>query len=541
MATPRTRLSRRGLGRLEELAGTWRGAAVLFLAALGVYALEAVAWPLASGRDLDEYLLSYVQLLDRHPLLPWAPLFRTPLTGIVVGGSLDSRGGSLAEPIAAVLFASSIVLWSAAALALGRRVAVVTALALLFFPGYALIFHELASELVMATVFAGLAFAVTRAARAPSMSRFALAGIAVALLALTRPGNAVLLVVVLFPLMQPGHWRERVRWTAAFAAAAIVPLAAWTLQNGWRYGDYALARGGNALVPFYQVFLREKIVSPANGPASRRLGAAVQTRLLTRDPYTAYGITLDSFFSDPSFRMHEDLYALSDETWGWDSAYSTLRYAAIEAIRKHPSAYASGALHTIWTQLSAPAYRAVSQPSPAGGSTAVGPPPTVKVRGRNLPAPSEGQSIPSGQTAWISRPDQSIQDVWTGPIEHHFVFSVPSQRRSFARIVGREARLADSFPTRTGNASLGVRLNQLSHRYPPAVLWLVVGAAAVALRRPRGARALLAIVSAAFAVVVFNGLGLLADRHFMLPVAPAFVLLGVAGLLGERAGRAPSR
>ncbi len=537
MPLPRTRILRRGLGRAEEVAGTWVGAVSLFVGALGVYALEAVAWPLVGGRDLDEYLLSYVQLLDRHPLLPWAPLFRTPLTGVVVGGSLDIQGGSLAEPITAVLFAASIVLWGAAALTFGRRVAIVTVLALLTFPGYALIFHELASEPVMATVFAGFALAVTRAGRMPSATRFAFVGLGVALLALTRPGNAVLLVVVLFPLARPGHLRDRLRWTAAFAVAALVPLAAWSLQNGWRYGDYALARGGNALVPFYQVFLRDKIVSPKNGPSSRRLATAVQQHLLTRDPYRSYGITLDSFFSSPSFRMHEDLYTLSDETWGWNSAYSTMRGAAVEAIRAHPGAYASGALDTIWTQLSAPAYRAA--PAAAGSPTLSGPQATAVVNGKRLPVPSEGQSIPAGQTAWISRPDHSIKDVWTGPTEHHFVFTVPSQRREFAQIVGRESRLADSFPNRAGNRALGIRLNQLSHRYPPAALWLAVGAITLLLRRPRGVWALLVLALAALAVVVFNGLGLLADRQFMLPVAPAFVLFAVAALLGERAGPAP--
>ncbi len=531
---PGTQRVRRGIAWLESVAGTWRSAIGLFVAGLGVYALQAIAWPLSAGRDLDEYLLSYVQLLDRHPLLPWAPLFRTPLTGAVVGTALDIHGGVLAEPFAAVLFAGSIVLWSAAAFAFGRRVAIATAVALLAFPGYGLIFHELASEPVMATVFAAFAFAITRAARAPSSVRFALVGLGVALLALTRPGNAVLLVVAVFPLFLKGAPRDRLRWTAALAAAAIVPLGAWSLQNGWRYGDYTLARGGNALVPFYQVFLRDKIVSPANGPASLRLGAAVEQRLLTRDPYKSYGITSDRFFSSPSFREHEDLYTLSDQTWGWKSAYSTLRDAAFEAIRKHPGAYASGAAHTIWTQLTAPVYRTVAA-TPTTGKPGEGSTATIVVNGRRLPAPGEGESIPAGQSSWISRPDNSIRDVWTGPTTHHFVFAVRSQQQAFTRIVGEQTRLEHSFPTRTGNRSLGTLLNRLSHRYPPALLWLVVGLVALVRRRPRGTGALIAIASAALVVVVFNGLGLLADRHFMLPVAPAFVLFALGALLGERA------
>ena len=68
-------------------------------------------------------------------------------------------------------------------------------------------------------------------------------------------------------------------------------------------------------------------------------------------------------------------------------------------------------------------------------------------------------------------------------------------------------------------------------------MWILVGLVAVALRRPRGWPLLVALSLAAFAVVLLNALGLFADLHFVLPVAPAFVLLGLAGLLGERMPR----
>ena len=63
-------------------------------------------------------------------------------------------------------------------------------------------------------------------------------------------------------------------------------------------------------------------------------------------------------------------------------------------------------------------------------------------------------------------------------------------------------------------------------------MWIVLGLIAIALRRPRGWPILVALSLAAFAVVALNALGLFADLHFLLPVAPAFVLLGLAGLLG---------
>ena len=54
------------------------------------------------------------------------------------------------------------------------------------------------------------------------------------------------------------------------------------------------------------------------------------------------------------------------------------------------------------------------------------------------------------------------------------------------------------------------------------------GVIAIAWRRPRGWPILVALSLAAVAVVLLNALGLFADLHFVLPVAPAFVLLRVA-------------
>ena len=77
----------------------------------------------------------------------------------------------------------------------------------------------------------------------------------------------------------------------------------WVLHNGLRYDDYTLARGANATVPFYRVFVTDKLVAASNGPASRELAQAVQHDLLPKQPYRAYRITLHDFFSKASSRM----------------------------------------------------------------------------------------------------------------------------------------------------------------------------------------------------------------------------------------------
>jgi hypothetical protein len=523
-----------GLRWLEALAGSWWGAPALFVVALADYGVQAVAWPLRAGPNLDEYLLTYIQLLDRHPLLPWAPLFRGPGAGVVVGPLLGVDGGALAEPGAAVLYAISIVAWSAAALAFGRRAAILTACALLLYPGYAGLFHELASEIAMATMFSLWALAIVCAAKRPSVGRFAVVGFLTAALVLIRPGNSVLLPFALFPLLIARHWRERLAWTAAFAGTACLTLLALTLQNGWRYGDYALARGGNAVVPFYRVFVTDKLAAPGNGPASRRLAAAISQHLLTRNPYKARHVTLAQVFSGNNARVDRDLYVLSDQAFGWDSAYSTLRSAAVEAIEAHPGSFASDVADTVWQELYQPAYSSQVPQTPP-------PPPNRHVAGRTRATQADqGQLIPGGQKPWISRPDQRIREVWTSATTHRFVVANPSQRAHLASILRNLDQLLTNFPHRAGIGWLQLRLNTLARWYPPPILWLLVALIAAAIRRPRGTATVAMLAIPALTIITLNALGHAAQTRYMLPIAPAFVLVGAAALLGKRQPKPPN-
>jgi len=517
------------LRRLEDLASRRRGAALLFVVALVVYAVRAVGWPLINGRDLDEYLYDYIQFLDWHPLLPWSMLFRTPVPGLVDGAALDVAGGFFAEPLMGVLYAASVVAWAAAARIFGARAALLVAVALLVYPAYGLMFHEISSEPLFAAAFSLWALLVVRAWDVATPRRFALAGLGVALLALIRPGNAVLLAFVIVPLAFGAGRRQRLVNAGAFLVAGLAPLVAWAVLNGVRFGDYALARGGNAVIPFYRAFITDKIVRPENGPASRRLAEAVRRHLVTRDPYKSYGVTVDDVFHSGSVRIHEDFYLLSDEYFGWDTNYSVLRKAGIEAVRTHPGPYAAGVSKTVWLQLSESYFR-----TPPGSEQPASTPPDVKVKGRELPKPSEGQPIPPGQSVWISRPDNCIRDVWTSVRAHHFTFCKPGYKRHFDAIKRRLDELFAALPSRRGNQQLALRLNQASRWYPRLILWIALGLVALAWRRPRGASILSALALAAFVVIVLNALGLFADPRFALPVAPAFVLFGSCALLGRR-------
>ena len=304
-------------------------------------------------------------------------------------------------------------------------------------------FHELSSEPVFAAAFAGWAWLVTRATFAPSAGRFALVGLGVAVLALVRPGNAVLLAFGIVPLLLAGSRRVRFERSGAFLLAAVLPLLAWSVHNGIRFDSWGLARGGNAIVPFYRAFITDNIVSPENGEQSRRLALAMQQHLLTREPYRSYKVTLTSSSSGAASASHEDLYLLSDQVFGWDTDYSVLRSAGVEGVRAHPGTYARGVTRTVWDELAKAQFRVPSAKQAAGGSES-SKQSTVVIGGKRLPEPSEGEPIPAGQVVWISRPDQSIRQVWTSPTEWHFEFDHPGDRPRFEQITGDVNHLFDA-------------------------------------------------------------------------------------------------
>jgi hypothetical protein len=524
-----------------------RHKAVVFVVALAVWWIQAIVIPLAGGRDLATYLGAYVQLGWSHPVDLGYVLGRTPLAALGIGGLLDVAGGALAEPVVSVLYAASVVAWFVAARRFSSKAAVLVVVVLLAYPGYGILFHELSSDSLFAAAFAGWTLLLVDTMLAPTWRRFALVGAGTGVLVLVRPANQVLLVLALLPLVLAIPWRARAASAAAFLAAAVAIVGGWALHNGLRYGDYVVVRGGNATLPFFRAFVTEKIVRPTNGPASRELAQAVQRRLLPHEPYRSYAITLDDFFREASPRMEVDLLWLSDRVKGWHTNGRWLRDVGVEAVRTHERTYARGVAGSTWGMLlnglfrtpAAPASASPAVPSGAGGGDAAAGP-TIVVHGRRLPQPSEGEPIPAPYQGGITSPDGSIYTVWTSPTEHHQVFVHPEDERRNVALHVRMEQLAQNLPDRRGSPSLAHRFNQLSRWFPPPILWLLLGLGALFYRRTRGSAALAAPSVAALLVIVVSALGLPAEPHYSVPVAPAFVLLAGGALFAPRRELSPS-
>ena len=574
----------------EAWVGTRSSAVALFLVGGVVFALQSVALPVGPGRDMGRYVQAFIQLGYHEPILTSVADTRGPFASLGVGLPLEV-GGMAAEVWLGILYAASIVAWGAVAMHFGPRAASLTAALLLVNPGYGILFHGLSSDALFAAAFAGWALLLTRAIMRPSLATFALAGLGMGALVLVRPANQVLIVMTFLPLVLRAPWGERARWAAAFFVASTAITQGWKALMTLRYGDATSLRPSGAflvvalalvvlLVPapwkrwlvlasvpllvvavgmrggphpmrdartllqsppasvfLFRAFEVERIVSPDNGPESRKLADAVARRLLPLEPYRSYGVTLDDVFSSGSDRIFGDVTGVSG---GVDMSAVTS-----EAIRSHPRTFATGIGRTTWDLLRARVFALPTAPADssdadpkAANDTGVDEGPFVVINGRRLPEPSEGQPIPASHFGpVIYTLYGGAREVWRSATRHPFVFDDPRDERRYARFENDQRRLTDRIPTRSANATLTHRLNQASRWFPPPVIWLVLGSIGLVVRRPLRALVAVAPAVAGLAVIVGTALVAISVPEYSLPVSPAFILLAAAGLVGAKPRR----
>jgi hypothetical protein len=512
--------------RLETFSEHPTAGVVLVGIALAEYACVSLAFPLAAGRDLGTYLRASFELRADEVVLPQALLMRAPVTG-VVAEALLALGPVAAEVVMAVLYALAVLCWWRVGRSVGIAPGIAVAALLLASPGYVLLFHRLASDALYAAAFALAALLAARLVESRTPGRAAAVGLALALLVLIRPVSLVLVVLAPLLLLARDGWRLRVAALASVGAAVAAPLVAWAAHNAARADDFTVVRGAGHGLPLYRAFVVDRIVSPENGDASRELARTVTDDLLPREPYRSYEIDLDTFFGSGSARMHEDLIGLSDRTWGWDDDYSHLARVGREAVLEHPGDYARGVVRDSWRLLWWPLYLPLSEGEAA--------PNRRPASFSQLPEPTEGQPIPSASvSAFISTPDGRFREVWSSPTAHEIYADDPRDAAHLDRMNRRVAALFEEFSDRGASTELGRWLDRASKWFPRPVLWLCLGLVALAVRRPRHMTTPLVLSAAAILVIFGTSLAVPAAAEYSTPVAPAFLLLAAAALLGPR-------
>jgi hypothetical protein len=340
------------------------------------------------------------------------------------------------------------------------------------------------------------------------------------------PSTGLLALAALtVPFLLPAPWRLRVGAVMGVLVITAVAIKGLPGQSPAQYTRSVIRNESNQFV--YRSFELDRIMAPENGPASRRLARVVERELLPREPYRSYGIDVHEFFASGSDRVFGDLTGVTSS--------ADLAEATREAIRRNPGTFVRSIGRTLWDQLAnrpvyGPETVAVAGTNAAGQA---GETPSVVVDGRRLPKPTEGQPIPAsaiGPMLWtIGGP---AQEVWTSATEHSFVFSDPRDRRRFEKLGSDVGQLSSRLPTRDGSPMVIHRLNQVSHRFPPLIVWLLIGVVALALRRPRNALVAIAPCLAGLVVIVATALVAPSVPEYAAPVSPAFLMLAAVGLVG---------
>ena len=506
--------------------------------ALLAFIIHSVAWPLWPGRDAQTYLMYYLDMRHPEPVFPQLMLFRTPAAPLLFGLPLEIGGSLLAEAVMGVCYVASLHAFYCAGAFWGRRIGLGLAIALVLYPAYGALFHNVSSDGPFAFGVALWAPLVCATAVSPRTWKFVLHGVVLFLLVMIRPSALLFLPFIgAFPLLLGLPVRARVRAAVLTVVSAGGLLVGWAGYNQMRYDDFAISRMSPAHYPLFRLLTMDRLIDPGNGPASRDLAQAIESDLLTEEPYRSYGIDLQEFLHTGRIRMWSDLAGLVDRTWGWESDYRILRLVAIEAILRHPGEYAVGVVNTTRELLLAPYYPpAATAPPPRRtiicelGCVEPG---FMTVDGQRVPIPTQNEPIPTGNAYWLaSTPDNSISTDWSSLAQPRLVFEDPADQRRFDRLSAELWEMMALLPSRDGSGRLVHALNFVTQTYPSMWIWIVIGAVGLWFRRPRHLRILGFLCGLAVVNIVGTALGEPAAPEYRLPLDPLFILFGVIGLIG---------
>jgi hypothetical protein len=465
-----------------------------------------------------------------HPVYPELMLFRTPIAPLFFGPLLQLGGSDLAEIALGLCFVVAILAAYIVGSYWGRRVGLGLGIALLLYPPFGALFHNVSSDGVFAFAFIVWLVFLCRTAVRPTPIAFAWHGAALFALVLIRPSALFLaLPMAVLPFLLPQLTsRGKLASAGAVLATMALLLVAWSGYNSARYGDFTVSRTTWAHMPFYRLYVFDHLVRPENGPASRDLATAVSSDLLTKEPYRSYRIDLNTFFTSGTNFTWSDLVGLDDQRWGWHDDYRHLLRVALEAIRAHPLAYARDVAISLRDEFTVP----FSQSAPVHGAPAPGTTTPSAVQGQ-LPPPPPGELIPASRLWWLaSTPDSSISWDWRSLARPTIRFGDPGEAQRYKRLYRDYFRLLNMLPSRDGSARVARKLNSFTILYPNMLVCLIVGTLGVIFRRPRRLGLLLFLVCLASALVVGTALGEPATLEYRMPVDPVFVLFGLVGLIG---------
>jgi hypothetical protein len=539
--------------RLASLDGA-TGASVVFAGALLLFAVQSLAVGLALGRDAEDYVLHGWEVLRHDPLFPKLMLARTPVSGLVVDALLAVGGAVGLEIGLAILFAGAVTGWVAVARQFGRRPAVVMFVLLAVVPAYGLFFHRVSSDPVFAAILALVAYAAVRLGQRPTVLTALALGVSLSLLVLTRPSGQPLLLVSLIPLGLALPWWRRVGLTLASALAALILLSGWAVQNQVRYGELTVAHGGKSGIPLYRVFVIDPRVGRGNGPASRAIATAVERRLLPMEPYRSLGFDVDEILAAQNVWALDDVVFATEAEYGPKRGSDLLYRAGMEGVRADVGAYVRGVGLGVTGLLLlpyTPAYASTgtARPTVGSGDAVIGTP----LAGRRVPGEVDAQPSVWAQAmvkSWeleatnryrIVGGLRPLDDaIWPSLERRRLVWSRTEDATRYAELRQRLRAFVEQASTGERRPGVARALRVASLLLPVSGFWLLVAVVFAIRFRPRGLWVPALLATASLLVLIETALAFPPHPDYALPLLPSFVVLALATMAARSMPEAPS-
>ena len=324
---------------------SWEAAGIAALAAIH-FALLNIFIPFAEGRDAGSYFMYWQGLFQSPPPHPLLMVFRTPFTPAFFGIVYEFLGKTGAQVSLCAGYVGVCVLVFSVLRSFSRWVGWLGVLLVFANVQFFEVFNSVASEgpqTILIVLWAWLAF---RAMFSGSKKLGIFLGLLTFLLIMNRPANQLLIAACFLPLLgflvaQSHGTASKERLACSLLAFGTVAVLTTTYMgyNWGKNGQFCIARLGGACVPFYRMFLDERLVRPENGPRSAELADLARRKVLSHETFKKYGIDERTFFQFTTYRMFSALFRASVEERGWDNDFQLFRDAAWECMDANPKEF----------------------------------------------------------------------------------------------------------------------------------------------------------------------------------------------------------
>lgn len=321
-------------------------AAVLLIVSLGLLlrALFQLRVPVLMTKDSPEYYLPAFHLVSGQGFD--LPERRTPLYSLFIAGTIGLLGSELMaiaflQHLLGVL--TAVLTYWLGKLCFSRTVGLVAGL-LAALSGPLLVYEQfIMSETIFTFTLILCALTFVLAVRGPTVTRYILAGLALALAILARPIAQVLLPLVPLALLGATRaWRPTLRGTALVMLGMGLLLGPWIIRNKIVHDTASTAGVGRFLIGRVLKWDRSFVFYPPLAPNAPGRQQVAATPIDPSDPLTAARrIAQETTNVGPS--PHTPMERLQRELGLSEAqADALLRQVSLEAIWSNPGLYVAG-------------------------------------------------------------------------------------------------------------------------------------------------------------------------------------------------------